>query len=594
MILPLSFRIHKSFQILIVLSLVASLNSSCTKKDTDKENAIQLASRALIKGLDPHSASDVYSGTAIAQIYEGLLHYNYLKRPYTVEPELAEAMPSISEDGLTYTFKIKKGVHFQNDPAFAESKGRELKAQDFVYSFKRLADPATRAEGFWVLDGKVKGLNEWAENLKNKKANYETAVEGLQTPDDNTLVIKLVQPYNQLLYVLTMAPTYVIAHEVVEKYGKEFLNHPIGTGPFEFDSWVRGSKLVLKKNPTYREDLYPSEADEADKAQGLLVDAGKKMPLADKFVMYEMPEDSTRWQNFMKGNVDAIEIPVDNFATAIADGKMKPEFTAKGMSSTVVAGDDYVYVSMNMKDPILGKSKELRQAMTLANDNLGLIKKFYNAAAPAHGPIPPNIAGNDPKYVSPYQKLDLEKAKELLKKAGYPEGKGLPELVFESLSDTKNRQISEFFQQNMAQIGIKVRINTNTWPQFQDKIKNSKAQIFGIAWTADYPDGQNFLQLFYSKNASPGPNDSNFNNPEYDKLYEKALLLKPGTERDELYHKMRDILIEQSPQIFQVNRQFYWGKNGWLQNFKFSNMVYDFGKYLKVDTQKKMDLKPKL
>ncbi len=581
----------------LIFSLLAMtfVFSSCTKRTDENDNGIYIPVKAAIKGFDPIHSSDIYSATVISQVYEGLMRYHYLKRPYEVVPSLAETMPVISGKGLTYTFKIRKGIKFHDDPAFPGGKGRDLVAGDFVYSFRRLADPSTLNDGFWIIDGKIKGLNEWLDLLKNKKADYSTPIEGLQAPDDNTLVIKLNQPYYQLNYVLTLPYTYAVAHETVEKYGNEYLNHPVGTGPFMFDSWVRNSKIVLKRFPGYHEETYPSEGGPGDKESGMLADAGKKIPFADKLIFVEMPEDAPRWQNFMKGNFDFGELPPDNYDAMILDKKVRPENAAKGMKLSITSGDEYTYVSMNMKDPILGKNKDLRHALSLAHNSQGVADKFQNGhAIPAQSMLPPDISGYDPAYVNPYQKLDIEQAKKLLAKAGYPGGKGLPELTFETLSDSKNRQQAEYFQQNMAAIGVKVVINSNTWPQFQDKIKNMKAQIFGIAWTADYPDGQDFLQLFYSKNISPGPNDSNFSNPEFDKLYEKALLLPPGSERDQLYHKMRDIVVEETPQIFELHRQFYVIRHGWLDNFKFSYMILDYPKYMRVDAKKRAELKAKL
>lgn len=582
-------------KLILGLFALTFILSSCTKKTDEKDNGIYIPLRAAVKGFDPIHASDVYSSTVIAQVYEGLLHYQYLKRPYEVVPSLAEAMPVITDKGLTYTFKIRKGIKFHDDPAFPGGKGRDLVASDFIYSLRRLADPSTLNDGFWIIDGKIKGLNEWVDFLKNKKADYSTPIEGLQAPDNSTLIIKLTQPYYQLNYVLTLPYTFAVARETVEKYGNEYLNHPVGTGPFMFDSWVRNSKITLKRFPNYHQETYPSEGAPGDREAGLLNDAGKTLPLADKVIFVEMPEDAPRWQNFMKGNFDFGELPPDNYDAMILDKKVRPENVAKGMKLTITSGDEYTYESMNMKDPILGKNKDLRHAMSLSHNAQGVADKFQNGhAIPAQSMLPPDISGYEPNFVNPYQKLDLPQAKKLLAKAGYPEGKGLPEFTYETLSDSKNRQQAEYFQQNMAAIGVKIVINANTWPQFQDKIKNMKAQIFGIAWTADYPDGQDFLQLFYSKNISPGPNDSNFSNAEYDKLYEQSLLLPPGAERDQLYHKMRDIVVEETPQILELHRQFYIINHGWVDNLKFSYMILDYAKYIKIDPKKRAELKAKL
>lgn len=579
---------------------VALAITGCTKKGFDeKDTTLNLVLKANVKGIDPLTSNDLYSGTVVSQIYEGLLQYNYLKRPFVLEPKLADGMPQISKDGLTYTFKIKKGVKFHDNPAFKDGKGRELVAEDFIYSWKRLADPRNVSDGFWIFDGKIKGLNEWAAAVKAEKANYDTPIEGLSAPDPQTLVIKLTGVYHQLDYVLAHPFSAVVPREAAEKYGKEFLNNPVGTGPFMLEKasdWVRNSKITLKKNPTYRNDPYPSEGEAADQAAGLLADTGKPMPFADKLVFSEIVEDQPRWQNGLKGNFDFFEIPKDNFAGAIKNKtELAPELGTKGMKLSIVPGLDVVYIGINLLDPVLGKNKFLRQAMSRAHDNQTFIDKFYNGRGiPAQGPIPPDIEGYDPAYKNTNAQFDVAAAKALLAKAGFPEGKGLPELTYETLSDSTARQTAEFFAQQMAQIGIKVRINSNTWPQFQEKIKAQKAQLFGIAWGADYPDAQNFFQLFYSKNKSPGPNDTSYSSPEFDKVYEASLKLPPGAERTKLYVKLRDIVAEDCPWIFNAHRLQYKIAHGWLKNFKWTEVGYDYPKYLRVDGKQRAELGSKL
>jgi ABC-type transport system substrate-binding protein len=571
---------------------------ACTKKVSDTDTTINAVLKANVKGLDPIRASDLYSSTVIAQMFEGLLQYHYLKRPYEIIPALADGMPVVSNKGLTYTFKLKKGVKFHDNPCFAGGKGREVTAEDFVYSFKRLADPRNTSDGFWIFDGQIKGLNEWADAVKAEKANYDTPVEGLKATDKYTLVMKLTKPFYQLNYVLAMQYASVVPREAIEKYAGDFINNPVGTGPFMLEKpsdWVRNSKITLKKNPIWRGEAYPTEGEPGDKEAGLLADAGKPMPFAEQLVFTELPEDQPRWQNLVKGNFDFAEIPNDNFETAVKDNKVSPDFAAKGMRLDIMPNVDVTYIGLNMNDPLLGKNKELRHALALAQDNATLIKKFYNGRGIiAQGPIPPGLSSYDEKFKNPYQQFSVEKAKEALKKAGYPDGKGLPEFVYEGLSDSKDRQQAEFFAQNMAAIGVKIKINANTWPQFQDKIKNGRAQIFGIAWGADYPDAQNFYQLFYSKNVSPGPNDTSFSNAEFDKLYEKSLTLPPGKERDEVYQKMRDIVVEESPWMLSAHRVGYRLVHGWVQNFKWNEIQNDYFKYLRIDAKKRAELKAKL
>ena len=580
---------------------LACLAISCTKKTSDTDNTIRAVLRANIKGLDPLRAQDLYSNTVMGQIYEGLLAFHYLKRPLTVVPSLAEKMPEVSKDGLTWTFRIKPGVKFQDNPAFPGGKGRELTAEDFVYSFKRLADPRNTAEGFWIFDGKIVGLNEWGSAVKAEKANYDTPIEGLKATDKNTLVIKLTGPYYQLPYVLTMPYAYVVPREAVEKYGAEFLNNPVGTGPFMLSKptdWVRNSKITLVKNPTWRGDTYPTEGEAGDKEKGLLADAGKPLPFAEKIEYSELIEDQPRFQNLVKGSFDWALIPKDNLPGTLdlATKTLKPEYANKGLNLTLNPNLDVTYVGFNMLDPVLGKNKLLRQAMSLAHDSATFNQKFYNGMAVlAQGPVPPGMVSYDGGFKNPYQKADIEEAKKLLIKAGFPEGKGLPEFQYEGLSDTTSRQISEYFVQQMTKIGIKVKPNANTFPELQSKIKKKKAQIFGIAWGADYPDPQNFFQLFYSRNAAEGgSNDTNFNNADFDKAYEAALKLPDGPERTALYQKMRDIVVEESPWIFNGHRTEAIVNHKWVKNFKYSDVIPDTAKYIRIDAKERAENKAKL
>ena len=587
------------FKAALGLVAVAVFVTGCTKKRFDEnDTTINIAIPANVKGLDPITTNDLYSGMVVAQVYEGLLQYNYLKRPYTLEPKLADGMPTISKDGLTYTFKIKKGVKFQDNAAFKDGKGRDITAQDFIYSWKRLADPRNASEGFWIFDGKIKGLNEWASAVKGEKANYDTPIEGLTAADPQTLIIKLTGVYHQLSYVMAMQFTSVVAKEAVEKYGKEIINNPVGTGPFMLEKsgdWVRNSKITLKKNPTYRQDLYPTEGEKGDAEKGLLADAGKPMPFAEKLTFTEIVEDQPRWQNGLKGNFDYFTIPKDNFENAVKDNKIAPDLAAKGMGLDISVAQSTSYTGFNMVDPIFAKNKYLRQAMSKAFDSQTYITKFLNGRGiVAQSPVPPGIDGYDDTYKNINAKFDVPAAKELLAKAGFPEGKGLPELQFEAMSDSTARQGAEFFTQNMAAIGVKMRINSNTWPQFQEKLKGQKFQVYSMAWMADYPDAQNFFQLFYSKNKSPGPNDMAFANAEFDKVYDTALKLPPGAERTKLYVKLRDILAEECPWIFGAHSMNYRFVQGWTKNWKSTEVVIDVPKYMRADAKQRADLGTKL
>jgi oligopeptide transport system substrate-binding protein len=573
--------------ILITLAAIGGF-SSCSRTKAEPANTVHLTSVAKIKGLDPIFSDDLYSGIEVAHAYEGLLQYHYLKRPYMLIPNLAEAMPTISKDGKTYTFKIKKGVVFQDDACFkaTNGKGRELTADDFIYSWKRLADPKLNSSGWWVFDGKIVGLNEWHDAAaKSGAADYSKPIEGLKAVDPYTLQITLKNHSAQFLYFLAMQFTAVVPHEAVEMYGPEFLNHAVGTGPYHLTEYNPSSRLIWDRNPTYRKEFYPTEGEPGDKEAGLLEDAGKPLPLNDRVVTEIFEESQPMWLKFMAGKVDAIAIPKDNFSQAVnSAGDLTPEFKAKNFQLTKAPTLDVTHISFNMIDPIVGKNKYLRQAMSLAYDSIKYIDLFYNGRAiSAQGPIPPGIAGYDPDFKNPYRQYNVTKAKELLAKAGYPGGKGLPPLEYLTLSDTTSRQDAEYSQSMFKQLGIELKVTTSSWPEFVASVKNRKGQLYGQAWAADYPDAENFLQLFYSKNMSPGPNDANYSNPEFDKLYEKSLTLDDSPQRTELYKQMVKILVDDCPWIFGAHRLTYGLSQPWLRNLKYHDVDLARFKYLRVD-----------
>lgn len=578
---------------LAVLSVIAALSLvGCTKEKKDPPGTLRLATSAKIKGIDPALADDLYSGTEVGRVYEPLLQYHYLKRPYTLIPNLAEAMPEISGDGKTLTFKIKKGVLFHDDPCFKETqgKGREMTADDVIYSFKRLADPKVESSGFWIFDGKIIGLNEWREaSSKAGTTDYSKAVEGLKATDRYTVQIKLIQRSAQFLYYLAMPFSSVVAREAVDHYGKEFLNHPVGTGPFRVEEFNGQSKMVYVKNATYRKELYPSEGAPGDKEAGLLEDAGKQLPLADKIVVQVMVESQPLWLSFLADKIDLSGIPKDNFAQAIAaDKELSPELKKKGIKLLKDAELDITHESFNMADPLFGKNKLLRQAISTAINQEPIIELFYNGRAiKAQGPIPPGISGYDPGFKNPYREFNLQKAKDLLAKAGFPEGKGLAPIEVNAMSDSTSRQMTEYMEKELAAIGVKLKVNTYSWPEFQAAVKNKKGQMWGFAWAADYPDAENFLQLFYGKNLSPGPNDANYTNPEFDKLYEQALALQDTPERTALYKKMVDLVVEDCPWIFGAHRIGFQLVHPWLKNVKIHAFDHARSKYFRIDPAQK-------
>ena len=565
---------------------------------------------AEIKGFDPVFTSDSYASGAQFQVYEGLLEIHPLKRPLELMPMLAAAMPQESPDHLTYTFRLRDDAFFQDDACFAGGKGRKVTAQDFVWCFKReMAIPTSNSN--WAFAGKIKGLDDWAKRAGeklNKLFDYRDRwfpfespemkdlvaeeIPGLRAIDERTLRFELSEPYPVFLWILAMGTGYVYPHEAVERYGVEFQNHPVGTGAYRVDEFfIFDRKITFRRNPTWHGQTYPSEGAPGDKEAGLLDDAGKPMPFLDRIEFVVIRESQPRWLEFVDGRVERIETEKEIWERAMTeDGRLKPDLAAQGVRVQREPMANIAYTTFNMDDPVIGapageRGKKLRQAMSLAFDVKQWIKIMRNGfwAEPASGPIPPNVRG----YVdvkSPYAVRDVAKAKRLLAEAGYPEGRGLPKLHYEmSGTDTVQRNGAEIFKNSMKDVGIDVEIAGQTWDQFIAKLHAKNSQISGLSWSQDYPDAQDFLQLFYGPNESPGPNDSNYKNPEYDALYQKMNVMQDGPERDEVIKKMLAILYEDCPWSYTDLRTQYSYCQPWLKNFKYSDINMWTFKYCRVD-----------
>lgn len=581
--------------LVVVLSVMLTLVFGCSKQKDFTEREINLVSPEKIFGFDPINASDKYSGNEAGKVYEGLFEFHPLKRPYELMPNLAERMPEVSKDGLTYTFKIKKGVLFHDSPAFKDGIGREMKADDVIYSYKRLADPKLSAKGWWVLDDRISGLNEWREKYAQADVvNYDEPIEGLKKIDDYTIQIKLKKPYPQFLYALAMPYTFIVAKEAVDHFGKEFLNHPVGTGPFILPLFDQSNTIVYNRNPKFRDKFYPSEGEEGDDKKGLLSDAGKKLPLVDRINVHITVESQPKWLSFQRGKTDLIEIKDVNIQQTLDEKtELRAEHKEKGMRLFMLPMLDVTYFAFNHENPIF-KNVKVRRAMNLAYDRDEANKLFHeNTAFISTGPVPPGLAGNRKDFKNPYTKLDIEQAKKLMAEAGYPEGKSFPEITIQTRNETVARQQIEFFAKCMEKIGIKIKVGMNTWPELVNKVTKKQHQMYTMGWGADYPDAENFLGLLYCPNQAPGSNGANYCNPEFDALYEKATIMQDSPERTALYEKLNEMAALDAPWVFSFNRTDIYLTQAWLKNFKVMEFNHNQFQYLNVDLEVKKQLSKK-
>jgi ABC-type transport system substrate-binding protein len=520
-------------------------------------------------GFDPAAMHDLYSASIIRAIFETLYTYDYLARPSKIVPQTADGMPQITDDGRTYTVKLQRGIYFASDPVFGGRK-RELTADDVVYSYKRIADPRLKSPWVFLLEGKFVGLDEEiAAAKKSGRFNYDKTIPGMEAVDRYTVRFRLKETDYNLPYVMAHETTALVAREVVEKYGESdgrTMGNPVGTGPYKLGQWVRSSKIVLEANPGYRGFTWDFKAQQPGDDKLVAQMKGKKMPQVGRVEVYIMEEDQSRWLAFQNGELDIMNMEGPMAPNAIQDGKIKPELAAKGVRLDRIIDPEIRYIYWNMLDPTVGglarEKIALRRALAMSYDVEAEIRVVRNGqAVEANYPIPPGIVGHVPDWKSTL-KYDPAAANALLDKFGYkrgpdgwrtlPDGKPLV-VPFASRPDTLDRYQDEMLKRSFDGIGVRLAVQKDKFPELLKLEKRCKLASRAAAWIADYPDGDNFMQLFY------GPNSYQSNNgcwtiPEYDALYRKSIKVPAGPERDRLYQEMTRILEGYSTHRLTVSR----------------------------------------
>ncbi len=546
------------------------------------------------KSLDPAKQFDMVSGEIITNVYDMLLEYHYLKRPYELVPNLLSKMPELGADKLTYRFTLRQGIKFHDDPCFEGGKGRELTADDVLYSLKRFADVNVNSRSYQVLlKGRIKGLDQFREKTRQQKGlDYAfEPVEGLKKIDKYTFELVLSQPDPLALMSLASAPLAIVPKEAVDYYGKKLEHHAVGTGPFILAKNSRRGEIVLKKNPNYH-GVYPWSGNPGDRQKGLLANAGKQLPFVDEVRMPLIEEPQPRMLKFLQGEIDWLGIDRDNFVKMVhKDDKgfyLKDEYAQKFELYWVQSLAAY-YLILNMKDEVLGQNKALRQAIAYALDSPAFIEKMLNGRGfPMNTIVPLPIAGSEESISAKWYQTNLEKAKEKLAEAGYPNGQGLGPIAIDYRnSTTTTRQKHEFLRAQLAKVGIQLKGEFQTFSAFLRKVEAGNFQIADSNWQADYPDAENFYQLVYGSNKAPGPNDGSYENLAYDKLYEQMKAMSPGPERNKLIALMAEIIKEDVPVILFYTPITVGLHQKWLSNMKRNLMIYSHFKFLDVDAAAK-------
>ncbi len=553
------------------------------------------------EGFDPGAAHDLYSGTVNQVIFETLLTYDYLARPSKLVPLTAEALPTITDNGQTYTLKIRKGIHFTPDPAFKGVK-RELVADDYVYSFKRLMDPAIHSPWTWLLEGKIVGLDELAEKAKKDggKFDYGAKVAGLEAVDRYTLRIRLKQPDYNLSYVLAHEPTSAVAREVVATYGDSggrIMSNPVGTGPYKLAKWIRSSKIYLEANPDFRGFTWDFKAGtDPDDVRIVAEMKGKKMPQIGRVEISIMEEDQSRLLAFQNGELDLMNMEGPLAPKVLNGGALTPDMQKKGVRLSRFVDPEISYHYWNLMDPVVGgltKDKiALRRAMAMAypvEEEIRVVRN--NQAIEAQFPVPPGVVGYDPNYKSSV-KYDPAAANALLDKFGYkkggdgyrtlPDGKPLV-IRYASRPDSLGRQQDEMWKKAFDGIGIRMEVQKDKFAELLKLEKQCKLMMRTASWIADYPDADNFMQLLYSKNIYQS-NNACANIPEYDKLYEQSLKMPDSPERNRLYHEMAKVIETYAPWRLDISRYRNMLVQPRVQGYKKHPILHSEWQYIDVSS----------
>ncbi|MFB9052907.1 ABC transporter substrate-binding protein [Formosa undariae] len=493
--------------LLICFGSLLLTNCATDTKNTKDNLVFRYNEHKNIGSLDPAFSKDIADIWATNQLFNGLVQMNDSMQ---VEPEIAKSW-TISEDGLTYTFTLRNDVYFHKHSIFGSDSTRTVTARDFSYSLNRLLDPQIGSPGRWVL---------------NK-------VEGFKAINDSVLKIQLKQPFPAFLGLLTMKYCSVVPKEIVEHYGPEFRSHPIGTGPFYFKRWEENVKLVFRKNTSY----FETDAK------------GQRLPYLEAVAITFLPDKQSEFLQFAQGNIDFVSGLDASYKDEIltASGSLRARYTTKvNMIRAPYLNTEYLSFYMDSELTEI-QSAWLRKSVNYGFDRKKMMTYLRNGIGiPAHGGfIPKGLAGYNATIGFDY---NPEKAKAYLEKFKTETGIQHPEITITTTSNYLS--FCEYIQREIQKTGLMVHINVVPPSALKDAKANGKLDVFRASWVADYPDAENYLSLFYSKNFAPnGPNYSHFKNELFDTLYEQSFTETNTTKREKLYTKMDSLVMEHAPVV---------------------------------------------
>ncbi|MEO5732987.1 MAG: ABC transporter substrate-binding protein [Rubrivivax sp.] len=586
-------------------SLAAWSPSAAQAQQRSDHKVLRYAFPVAETGFDPVVLSDLYSRNITAVIFDAPLEFAFLERPARMRPNTAAEMPTISDDFTTFTFKIKPGIYFADDPAFKGSK-RELVAADYVYALKRHYDPQWKSPNLYILEGSgIVGLSELRKKGMADKTpfNYDTVVEGLKTLDRYTFQIKLAGPDPRFVLQMTDSSVFgAMAREVVEFYGDKIAEHPVGTGPYRLSAWKRSSRITLTRNPNYREVIYNETAPANNPVLAAQVAQlqGKRLPMIDEVQISIIEEAQPRWLSFLNEEQDLIEqVPAEFSTVAFPNNKLAPNLSKRGIRMVRYVRAAVAVSYFGMENAVVGgytpEKVALRRAIAMGVDvdrEIRIVRR--GQAIPAQGPISPEVFGYDKNFKSEMSDYDVGRAKALLDVYGYvdkngdgwrdlPDGKPLL-IEYTTQPDQVSRQLSELWQKNLKAIGIKVEFKTAKWPENLKSSRAGKLMMWGVGWLTSLPDGDTFLALGYGPNKGAA-NHARFDLPAFNALYEQQRVLPDGPERLKVMQDAAKLMVAYMPYKVHVHTISTDLAQPWVKGYTRNLAVRDFWKYVDIDLQ---------
>ncbi len=559
-------------------------------------------------GFDPAQISDVYSRTVTPHIFEGLYRYDPLARPIKVVPLTADGMPVNSPDFRVWTVKVKPGIYFQSDPAFKGQK-HELVAEDYVYSYKRFADPAVKSPAWsWMETFSFLGLAELRkEALDSKKPfDYDKPIAGLRALDRYTIQFSMKDPSPRFITGALSGGdlTGAVAREVAEFYGDKIPAHPVGTGPFKLAQWRRSSFIALDRSPEFREMFYDAEpaADDAEGQAILKRLKGKRLPIIDRVEISIIEEAQPRWLTFLKGDIDLIDaLPAEFIQQAMPGGKVAPNLAKEGVQGFRMVRSDAAYTFFNMEHPVVGgytpDKVALRRAIFLAVDvqrEINLVRR--GQAIVGQSPVLPHTTNYDPRFKSENSEYSVARAKALLDLYGYvdkdgdgwrdmPDGKPLV-LLKSTQPDQTSRQLDEQWKRDMTAINIKMEFKPAKWPENLKASRAGSLMMWGLGTLAAGPDSLGGFQKYHSKQIG-GQNQARFKNQRMDELYDTMDSTPDGPERTALLNEAMRLAVVYAPYKTHVHRYVNDLAHPWVVGYRRPLFWQEYWMYLDIDESKR-------